>query len=158
MRPGSDLERRSAGLQTRDERLTVESTICNKLLQLFSRRREWMQMSHKRRLACCALASALVPFVSMPAMAQPPARSEQIPSIDDRTNDLKKIDGFFPLYWNEAAGRLWLEIPKLDVEVLYTTGLASGLGHRRVLFPHCPAVPPTRNIRNASRPGDRRRP
>ena len=41
---------------------------------------------------------------------------------------MKKIDGFFPLYWDEGAGRLWLEIPKLDTEVLYSTGLATGLG------------------------------
>jgi hypothetical protein len=53
---------------------------------------------------------------------------DQITSIDERTNGLKKIDGFFPLYWDEGAGRLWLEIPKLDTEVLYSTGLATGLG------------------------------
>ena len=41
---------------------------------------------------------------------------------------MKKIDGFFPLYWDEAAGRLWLEIPRLNTEVLYSTGLATGLG------------------------------
>ena len=41
---------------------------------------------------------------------------------------MKKIDGFFPLYWDENAGKLWLEIPKLDTEVLYSTGLATGLG------------------------------
>ena len=41
---------------------------------------------------------------------------------------MKKIDGFFPLYLDEGAGRLWLEIPKLDTEVLYSTGLATGLG------------------------------
>src|SRR5688572_29646445 len=51
-----------------------------------------------------------------------------IPSIGDRTSGLKKIDGFYPLYWDEAGARLWLEIPKLDTEVLYSTGLATGLG------------------------------
>src|SRR5688572_11826726 len=50
------------------------------------------------------------------------------PSIGDRTSGLKKIDGFYPLYWDDASGRLWLEIPKLDTEVLYSTGLATGLG------------------------------
>ncbi len=54
--------------------------------------------------------------------------AEPIPSIEERTNGLKKIDGFFPLYLDEAAGKLWLEIPKLDTEVLYSTGLATGLG------------------------------
>ena len=56
------------------------------------------------------------------------AGGEQIPPIEERTKNFKKIDGFFPLYLDESAGKLWLEIPKLDVEVLYSTGLATGLG------------------------------
>ena len=66
-----------------------------------------------------------------PALAQGgrrPEAADQIPSIEERTKGLKKIDGLFPLYLDEAGGRLWLEIPKLDVEVLYSTGLATGLG------------------------------
>jgi hypothetical protein len=54
--------------------------------------------------------------------------AEPIPPIEERTKDLKKIDGFFPIYLDEAAGKLWLEIPKLETEVLYSTGLATGLG------------------------------
>ena len=57
-----------------------------------------------------------------------PKRADQIPSIEEKTKGLKKIDGFFPLHLDEAGGRLWLEIPRLDVEVLYSTGLATGLG------------------------------
>ena len=53
-------------------------------------------------------------------------------SIEDRTAGFKKIDGFYPMYWDEAGGRLFLEIPKLDVEVLYSTGLATGLGSNDV--------------------------
>ena len=53
---------------------------------------------------------------------------DQITSIEERIGGMKKIDGFFPLYLDEAGGRLWLEIPKLDTEVLYSTGLATGLG------------------------------
>ena len=87
-----------------------------------------MVMSQRRRIARVGFVSALVFILSVPAAAQPQARTEQTPSIDERTKDLKKLDGFFPLHWNEAAGRLWMEIPKLDVEVLYSTGLASGLG------------------------------
>ena len=71
--------------------------------------------------------------LAAPAVAQAQGRGGQaqggpIPSIGDRTSGLKKIDGFYPLYWDEAGGRLWLEIPKLDTEVLYSTGLATGLG------------------------------
>ena len=41
---------------------------------------------------------------------------------------MKKIDGFFPLYWDEAGGRLFVEVPKLDTEVLHSTGFGTGLG------------------------------
>src|ERR1022692_1548380 len=59
------------------------------------------------------------------AAAQPPAR---IPSIEERTGGMQKLDGFFPVYWEERTGSLWLEIPRLDTPVLYATGLAAGLG------------------------------
>ena len=55
-------------------------------------------------------------------------RAEAIPSIADRTAGMKKIDGFFPLYWDEAGGRLFVEVPKLDTEVLHSTGFGTGLG------------------------------
>jgi hypothetical protein len=59
------------------------------------------------------------------AAAQPPAR---IPPIEERTTGMRKLDGFFPVYWEERTGNLWLEIPRLDTPVLYATGLAAGLG------------------------------
>ena len=57
--------------------------------------------------------------------AQPPAR---IPSIEERTASMQKLDGFFPMYWDERTGSLFLEIPRFNHEFLYTTGLAAGLG------------------------------
>jgi len=57
--------------------------------------------------------------------AQPPGR---IGSIDERTSGMQKIDGYFPLYWDERSGSLFLEIPRFDSEFLFTTGLAAGLG------------------------------
>ena len=51
-----------------------------------------------------------------------------IQSIDARTAGMKKIDGFYPLYWEERTGSLFVEIPKLDAEILMNTGLAAGLG------------------------------
>ena len=53
---------------------------------------------------------------------------DQIASVDDRIAGFKKLDGFVPLYWDEAGGRLWMEVPKLNTEVLYSTGIAAGLG------------------------------
>jgi hypothetical protein len=57
------------------------------------------------------------------AAALPP-----IPTIEQRTAGLQKMDGYFPLYWEERTGNLYLEIPRLDSDFLYTTGLAAGLG------------------------------
>ena len=81
------------------------------------------------RLAIAAVAAVLL---TSPAVAQerrqPEAGGGPPPSIAERTKNLKKIDGFFPMYWDENAGKLFLEIPKLDTEVLYSTGMATGLG------------------------------
>ena len=56
---------------------------------------------------------------------QAPAR---IPSIEERTSGMRKIDGYFPMYWEERTGSLFLEIPRFDTDFLYATGLAAGLG------------------------------
>jgi hypothetical protein len=57
-----------------------------------------------------------------------PAGGGPIPSIDARTAGMQKIDGFYPLYWEERTGSLFVEIPKLDTDILMNTGLAAGLG------------------------------
>ena len=54
-----------------------------------------------------------------------PART---PSIEERTTGMQKLDGYFPMYWDDRTGTLWLEIPRFDTDFLYTTGLAAGLG------------------------------
>ncbi|MCH6547769.1 MAG: zinc-dependent metalloprotease [Gemmatimonadetes bacterium] len=41
---------------------------------------------------------------------------------------MQRIDGFFPLYWDDDAGQLWMEISRFDTEVLHLNGLAAGLG------------------------------
>src|SRR5450631_2345922 len=59
------------------------------------------------------------------AQAAPGGRA---PSIDERVSGMQKLDGYFPLYWDERTGSLFIEIPRFDTEFLYTTGLAAGLG------------------------------
>ena len=54
-----------------------------------------------------------------------PAR---IPSIEERTNGMQKLDGFFPLYWDQRTGSLFLEISRFEQDFLYADGLAAGLG------------------------------
>src|SRR5581483_7961518 len=48
--------------------------------------------------------------------------------LGDRLASMQKLDGFVPVYWDERTGSLFLEIPKMDSEFLYVTGLAAGLG------------------------------
>jgi hypothetical protein len=64
--------------------------------------------------------------------ARQPAQGQQRPaalqSIEDRTSGMKKLDGYFPLYWDERTGSLLLEIPRFDTDFLYTNGLSAGLG------------------------------
>jgi hypothetical protein len=54
--------------------------------------------------------------------------AQALPSIADKTKGSDKRDGFFPLYWDAAAGKLWLEIPRLDAEFLYVVSLPRGMG------------------------------
>src|SRR5579864_3423086 len=49
-------------------------------------------------------------------------------ALGDRLASMQKLDGYFPLYWDERTGSMFLEIPRVDTEFLYTTGLAAGLG------------------------------
>jgi Met-zincin/Domain of unknown function (DUF5117) len=56
------------------------------------------------------------------------ARGGRLPAITERMDGLRRFDGFFPLYWEEATGALYLEIPKLDTEVLWVTGVGAGMG------------------------------
>ena len=50
------------------------------------------------------------------------------PSIEDRTASMDPMDGFLPIYWDEAAGRIWLEIGIWDTDILHAAGVGAGLG------------------------------
>ena len=82
------------------------------------------------RMAAAALGALLLVSPSVTLDAQGPARSStaQLPTIESHTQGMQAIPGFFPLYWDASGGRLWMEISRLDEEVLYARGLASGLG------------------------------
>jgi len=62
------------------------------------------------------------------AAQQTAAAPARIPNIEDRTAGMQKLDGYFPVYWDERTGNLFLEIPRFNSDFLYTTGLAAGLG------------------------------
>ncbi|MFN0101203.1 MAG: zinc-dependent metalloprotease [Bryobacteraceae bacterium] len=45
---------------------------------------------------------------------------------------MKKLNGLYPLYWDEKAGNLFLEIERMGEEFLFYTSLAAGLGSNDV--------------------------
>jgi hypothetical protein len=53
---------------------------------------------------------------------------QKLPGVDEKTSGMKRLDGFIPVYWEESSGKLWMEIAKLDTEILYVISLPSGLG------------------------------
>ncbi|MCX6549555.1 MAG: zinc-dependent metalloprotease [Acidobacteria bacterium] len=87
-------------------------------------------MFHRRVLMLAAAIALLV--VSASAFAQAPAgrRADAgpLPTIEDKTAAMKKLDGYFPLFWDERAGQLWMEISRFNAEVLHSTGYGAGLG------------------------------
>ncbi len=54
--------------------------------------------------------------------------AQKLPTIEEKTAAFKKQQGFINFYWDDAAGKIWLEINKLDSELLYQTSLPAGLG------------------------------
>ncbi|MDP9009571.1 MAG: zinc-dependent metalloprotease [Pseudomonadota bacterium] len=51
-----------------------------------------------------------------------------IPTIEARTSGMRHMPGFLPLHWDAKAGRLYLEIPLLDTDMLYFDSLPFGTG------------------------------
>lgn len=41
---------------------------------------------------------------------------------------MRKLDGFLPLYWDAATGRLWMEISRWNTDLLYVPSLPAGVG------------------------------
>ena len=54
--------------------------------------------------------------------------AQKLPTIEEKTKDMKRQEGFFNFYWDENTGKIWLEVDTIDAEVLYTISLPSGLG------------------------------
>src|ERR1700692_983872 len=52
----------------------------------------------------------------------------RVPPIEERVTGMQKLDGYFPIYWEERTGSIFLEIPRFNAEFLLATGLAAGLG------------------------------
>jgi hypothetical protein len=73
-----------------------------------------------------ALVAATVPRTETAEAQQTPRPAPR--TIEDRTAGMRRLDGYFPLYWDSAGAQLFMEIPRFNSEVLYVTGLGAGLG------------------------------
>src|SRR4029450_12182594 len=74
--------------------------------------------------------AGLLAFMASPAPAQQGrgGGAQALRTIEDRTASMRKLDGFFPMYWDSAGGQLFMEIPRLNTEVLHVMGIGAGLG------------------------------
>ena len=48
--------------------------------------------------------------------------------IQEKVKDFQKHDGFFPFYWDEQSGKIFLQIDETEKEFLYVTSLPAGIG------------------------------
>lgn len=48
--------------------------------------------------------------------------------IADKTKNMKRYDGYFTFWWDANAGKIWLQVDKLNQEFLYVNSLPAGLG------------------------------
>ena len=55
-------------------------------------------------------------------------QGQKLPTILEKTKEMKKYEGFLNYYWEEATGKIWLEIGKSQNEILYQQSLPAGLG------------------------------
>ncbi len=77
------------------------------------------------------LASSLLgvsPLLAQTASVPATAAATGPATIAARTAGMLKRDGFFPLYWEERTGKLFLEIPQMDQEFILYTSLPWGVG------------------------------
>jgi uncharacterized protein DUF4953/uncharacterized protein DUF5117 len=75
-----------------------------------------------------APAPAPVPAGQQVAPAAAPAQTPQPSGIAGRTRGFEKRDGFIPLYLDEKGGKVYLELPRDSMRLLFFAQLATGLG------------------------------
>lgn len=60
------------------------------------------------------------------------ATAQEMPTIESKTEGFEKKDGYFPVYWDDKGGKVWLEIANWDTDFLYVSSLPAGLGSNDV--------------------------
>src|SRR6266851_766911 len=71
----------------------------------------------------------VIALITLSAAAQDKSQDRaQDKTISGRTAGLQKLDGYVPLYWDAANGKMMMEITRFDVEFLYQISLPTGVG------------------------------
>ena len=68
---------------------------------------------------------AALAFLPIPGLAQEP---DGRPPIAERTAGMERRSGLLPLHWDAGTGKLWMEVARLDHDLLYVRSLAAGVG------------------------------
>lgn len=92
-----------------------------------------------RRIASALVAAALGLSFAIQVPASEPVQgasraSSSAPTIARRTAGLQRTPGFVPFYWDAGAGKVLIEVPAFDEDVLYYVSAASGGGSVELPF------------------------
>jgi hypothetical protein len=82
---------------------------------------------HLRALLASSLLG-VTPLLAQATTAPGAPAAAGLATIAARTAGMVKRDGFFPLYWDERTGKLFLEIPQMDADFIFYTSLPWGVG------------------------------
>ncbi|GAA4505891.1 zinc-dependent metalloprotease [Hymenobacter ginsengisoli] len=89
-------------------------------------------MKHFLLFSATLLATAQLAVAQAPASTGAPAspRTDAKPaaSLGTITQGLKKYDGYFPFYYDDKTGKVYLEVSRFDQEFLYFSSLTNGVG------------------------------
>ena len=84
------------------------------------------------RLRLCGVSPAVLLLVCVASgaaqEAATAAKPTEMQTIAARTTGMQHMAGFVPLDWDARAGKLYLEVPRLSAELLYTDSLPYGTG------------------------------
>ena len=83
-----------------------------------------------RRHTFAFVLAAVVSLTASAEKKEKPNDGEKkpMPRIAVKTRGMQAMPGFFNLFWDAQAGKLWLQIDKFDTDFLYVVSLAAGIG------------------------------
>src|SRR6266849_2655968 len=59
---------------------------------------------------------------------------EKATSIAEKTKSMERMAGYFNIYWDATARKLWLEIDKWGTEFLYQSSMPAGIGSNDIVL------------------------